>query len=212
MKRTRDCSLVILGDSYSTFAGHVPEGHNIYYPHVEIPDVAAVEDTWWRQLIARRNLRLLVNDSFSGSTISTRVRENHTPMDAFVNRIHKTLSESGIDGEKPELILIFGGTNDSWIDNEIGCLQHSGWTEETMKQVLPAFCRLLDDVLRWNPDAAVVSMINCDIKTEIQDGMEAACRHYGVPALRLHDVSKKNGHPDKLGMAQIAQQLDDFLG
>ena len=211
MAKTRDCSLVILGDSYSTFKGCVPDGHFIYYPKDGIDDVVCADDTWWRQLIARRSLRLLINDSFSGSTISTRVRENHTVADAFVSRMKATLSENGVGGEQPELILIFGGTNDSWIDNEIGVPQYSGWSEEDLKKVLPAYCFLLDYVTRCNPAATVVGIINSDIKPAIQDGIEESCRHYGVPSLRIHDVSKIGGHPDGPGMTRIAEQLDAFL-
>jgi len=210
-KKTRNCTLTLLGDSYTTFKGHIPEGHFIYYPIETIPDVASAEDTWWAQLIARRGLKLLMNDSWSGSTISTRVREGHSLDEAFVNRMKVTLSEKGIGGEMPELILIFGGTNDSWIDNEIGGQQYSDWSDEDLKKVIPAYCRILDYVLACNPRATVVGVINSDIKPEIQDGIEEACRHYGVPGLRIHDVSKINGHPDKLGMTQIADQIDAFL-
>jgi len=211
MKTTRNCSLVILGDSYSTFEGCIPEGNYVYYPNPDIPDVACADDTWWRQLIARRNLRLLMNDSFSGSTVSTRVRENHTVADAFVSRMKNTLSAGGTGGEKPELILIFGGTNDSWIDNEVGSVQYGGWSEADLKQVLPAFCSLLDYVIRCNPQAAVVGIVNSDIKPEIQSGIEEACAHYGAASLRIRNISKINGHPDGLGMRQIAEQIDDFL-
>ena len=211
MKKTRNCSLVILGDSYSTFEGCIPEGHYVYYPNPDIPDVACADDTWWRQLIARRNLRLLINDSFSGSTVSLRVRENHTQADAFVSRMKRTLSEDGIGGEKPELILIFGGTNDSWIDNEVGAAQYADWSDEDLKQVLPAYCRLLDYVTGCNPQAVIVGIVNSDIKPEIQSGIEEACRHYGAASLRISEVSKINGHPDGQGMRRIAEQLDDFL-
>ena len=87
MDSQKQTTLAILGDSYSTFAGLMPQGNYIYYPHEGIPDVADAEDTWWRQLIARRHLRLLINDSSSGTTISTQVRPNHKESDAFIHRM-----------------------------------------------------------------------------------------------------------------------------
>lgn len=36
----------ILGDSYSTFAGHNPEGYAPFYPN-DRNDVTKVEETWW---------------------------------------------------------------------------------------------------------------------------------------------------------------------
>ena len=63
-------TLSILGDSYSTFAGYIPEGQATYYPRPEaVPDVLRVEDTWWHQLAASRGMRILANDSYSGSTM-----------------------------------------------------------------------------------------------------------------------------------------------
>ena len=54
----------ILGDSYSTFQGYIPEGNAIWYG-TEKPysrnlenDVTRVDDTWWYQLINRHGLKL----------------------------------------------------------------------------------------------------------------------------------------------------------
>lgn len=212
MSITRNCSLVLLGDSYTTFAGHIPEGNSIFYPRLEaVPDVTDVEMTWWKQLIHMRGLRLLCNESSSGTTISTRVREVHTPKDAFISRMKRVLGPEGVMGEKPELVLIMGGTNDSWIGNEAGELQFEGWTDETLLQVLPAACYMLDYITTHNPDAAILFMLNTELREEIADGLIAACEHYGVPVLCLHDISKQSGHPDVLGMKQIALQVDQAL-
>lgn len=211
MHPEKQSTVTILGDSYSTFAGGVPEGNYLYYPNSAIPDVATMEDTWWRLLIQRRNLRLLVNDSSSGTTISARVRPNHTLADAFISRMKRCLSRAGVNGETPNLILIFGATNDSWIDNPIGQLQFENWSDEDLKAVLPAYCHLLDYVTAQNPQAQVVGVINCDLKPEIQQGIAAACQHYGALPVQLHDLSKINGHPDRLGMQQICDQIDEAL-
>lgn len=209
MKTTRNCSLVLLGDSYTTFAGYIPEGNTVYYPRLAmVPDVTDVEMTWWKQLMQMRRLRLLCNESSSGTTISTRVREVHTPKDAFIGRMKRVLGPDGVNGEKPELILILGGTNDSALGNEAGALQFEGWTDETLLQVLPAACYMLDYITANNPDAAILFILNTDLREDIADGLAAACRHYGVNILWLHDISKKNGHPDVEGMKQIAYQTD----
>lgn len=211
MKHTRACSLVLLGDSYTTFAGYIPQGNWVYYPREDVADVTDVEQTWWRRLIRMRGLRLLANESSSGTTLSTRVREEHTVADAFVSRMRRVLGPEGVGGERAELILIFGGTNDSWMDNEAGALQFSDWGEADLRQVLPATCCLLDFVTRHNPDATILLIVNTDLREEIAQGLAAACAHYGVPALQLRDISKHNGHPDARGMEQIAQQVDRAL-
>ena len=211
MSTTRNCSLVLLGDSYTTFAGCIPEGNWAFYPRDAVPDVTDADQTWWRQLIRMRNLRLLCNESSSGTTISTRVREVHTPKDAFISRMKRVLGPDGVNGEKPELILIMGGTNDSWIGNEAGELQFEGWTDETLLQVLPAACYMLDYITAHNPDASILFMLNTDLRAEIADGLTAACAHYGVKLLCLQEISKQNGHPDVAGMKQIAKQTSSAL-
>ena len=207
----RDCTLAILGDSYSTFAGEMPEGCHVFYPHDGIDDVLSVEDTWWRQLIERRHMRLLINDSSSGTTVSTSVRKHHSLEDAFVMRMQKSLSSPGIHGEKPDCILLFGGTNDSWLDVPPGTPQYEGWTDESLRRILPAYCYMLDYTLKNNPDAAVYAIVNTDMKAEVTHGIQDVCAHYSVPVIMLHDISKQYGHPNRLGMRQIADQVDAAL-
>ena len=212
MSITRDCSLVLLGASYTTFAGHIPEGNTVFYPRLDaVSDVTDVEMTWWKQLIHMRNLRLLCNESSSGTTISTRVRDVHTPKDAFISRMKRVLGPNGVNGEKPELVLVLGGTNDSWIGNEAGSLQFDGWTEETLLQVLPAACYMLDYITKHNPDATKLFILNTNLREDIDSGLRAACEHYGVPVLALQNFSKQSGHPDQTGMRQIAEQVNRAL-
>ena len=212
MRTTRNCSLVLLGDSYTTFAGHIPEGNTIFYPRLEaVPDVTDVEMTWWKQLIQMRNLHLLCNESSSGTTISTHVRDVHTTKDAFISRMKRVLGSDGVNGEKPELSLIMGGTNDSWLGTDAGKLQFENWTDETLLQVLPAACYMLDYITTHNPDAAILFVLNTDLRKEIASGLIAACKHYSVNILCLHDISKQSGHPDVLGMQQIAYQVNRAL-
>lgn len=204
--------VTILGDSYSTFAGCVPEGNYLYYPNAGIPEIKSPADTWWSLLTTRRGMRLLVNDSSSGTTVSARVRPEHKPSDAFIHRMKNTLSDRGVCGEKPDVILLFGATNDSWIDNEVGALQFADWTEADLCRVLPAYCYMLDYVTAHNPQARIVGIINTDLKEAIQCGIAQACAHYGVASVQLHDISKINGHPDAMGMRQICAQVDAALG
>ena len=58
----------ILGDSYSTFAGHNPEGYAPFYPN-DRNDVTKVEETWWSLYIEAKGYELEKNDSWGGTTI-----------------------------------------------------------------------------------------------------------------------------------------------
>lgn len=207
-KKLTGASFGILGDSYSTFAGHIPEGNNIYYPRPEaVDDVLQVEQTWWHLLMTRNDMRLLANDSFSGSTICTNVRPSHVVANAYPARAERTFS-----GDiQPDYIFVFGGTNDNWLNKEIGQVQYGDWTEEDLKRTLPAFCYVLDYISRKNPHAAIVVPINTGFKPELHEGMLTAAEHYGAVTICLADIDKKTGHPSALGMQQIAQQIEQAL-
>ena len=58
----------ILGDSYSTFAGHNPEGYAPFYPN-DRNDVTEVEETWWDLYIKIMGYALEENNSWGGTTI-----------------------------------------------------------------------------------------------------------------------------------------------
>ncbi len=198
----------ILGDSYSTFAGHIPEGNACYYPRPEaVDDVLEVEQTWWHILMTRNNMHLLANDSFSGATVCTNVRPGQVVANAYPARAERTFS-----GDiQPDYIFMFGGTNDNWLDKTIGQVQYGDWTEEDLKRTLPALCYVLDYLGKHNPQATIVVPINTGFKPELHEGMLAAATHYGAAAICLENIDKKNGHPSALGMQQIADQIQAAL-
>ena len=209
MTKLQNSKFSILGDSYSTFAGWIPEGQDIYYPNpASVSDVLAVEETWWHQLMCRNSMRLLINDSWSGSTVCTQVRETQPPEAAFVKRMHHTMTSAGVDGEKPDVIFLFGCTNDSWIDREVGDVQYCCRTEADLAGVLPAFCEMVSFVKNENPQAVIAAVINDELKPALQEGMRKAGEYYGIVTVSLAGVEKQNGHPNKKGMAQIADQIE----
>ena len=129
-------TFAILGDSYSTFEGWVPEGNNIYYPRPEsVADVLTVEQTWWHQLMTRFGMTLVLNDSFSGATVCTQVRDKHTRSACYVERVKRSLSAT--EGA-PAYIFVFGGTNDNWLERVHGKVKFGRWNEEDLKQAVPA--------------------------------------------------------------------------
>ena len=67
-------NVLIFGDSYSTYEGHIPEGYACYYcseGREAGPTVTKMqlEETWWKQVIKGMDGNLLQNNSWSGSTI-----------------------------------------------------------------------------------------------------------------------------------------------
>lgn len=126
-------SVSILGDSYSTFEGYLqPDTNSIWY--YTIPrhktDVVSVRQTWWHQFIKENDYRLCVNNSFSGATIcNTGYRQADYSDRSFITR----MDELGC----PDVIFIFGATNDCWAGAPLGEYKYGGWTKEDLYRSVP---------------------------------------------------------------------------
>ena len=204
-------NVFIMGDSYSTYDGYVPKGYHCYYfdERQEAPIIKGVEKTWWSKLAKENNLNIILNDSFSGSTICNTVREELTVESSFVSRIDKYINENFFTENKINTMFIFGGTNDSWIDAPVGNLKYSDWTDDDLKCVLPAFCYLINRAKEVIEDVFVI--INTELKQEITQGFIEACEKNEIKCLCLKEIDKENGHPTELGMEQICEQVTQCL-
>lgn len=201
-----NCTFSILGDSYSTFEGFIPDNYDCYYPNPgSVDDVLCVNDTWWYKLIQHKGMRLLVNDSYSGSTVCSQVREQHPKEAAFVERVKKSFADDC--GNAPDYIMVLGCTNDNWIGREIGEVQFGDWSEDDLKQTLPSYCFVVDHLTKTYPASKVVSIINTLFEPKLAAGMKLAGEHYGLITVELQDIDKQNGHPSAAGMNQIAEQV-----
>ena len=99
--------------------------------------------------------------------------------------------------------------NDNGKETEIVNLKNQ---IEDLKKVLPAFCYLLCRIKQVLPNTQAAVIINTELKPEIENGLTAACEKQGIEYIKLENISKQNGHPDKEGMKQICSQvLKHFL-
>lgn len=201
-------NVLLIGDSYSTFGGYIPEGYAFWYSEDDRgrTDVTRVEETWWHQFISRVECTLVHNESYSGTTVCNTERPS-MPGTSFVYRTERLVERGFFRDNKIDTVFIFGGTNDSWIDSPVGENKYDNISREDIRSVLPAYSHLVSLVRECAPEARIISVINCDIKDEIMDGIERCAEHYGITAVRLKDISKQNGHPDKKGMTEICEQV-----
>lgn len=193
----------VLGDSYSTFQGFIPEGNAIWYynpPKRDMTDVESVEQTWWWQVIKEGGYRLGVNNSYSGATVcNTGYRDEDYSDRSFVTRCQKLGT--------PDIILICGATNDSWAGVPIGQYKYEGWKRADLYTFRPAMAKMLSDIRQHYPNVEVYFILNSELKKEINESVAEVCRHYGVSLICLHDIDKKSGHPSVAGMKSFAQQV-----
>lgn len=198
----------ILGDSYSTFEGCVtPSWNKVWYfndPKFDKTDLTDPSQTWWKILLEDDKYVLEINNSYSGSTICTTGYNGADFSDcSFISRIHNL--------GNPDLILIFGATNDSWANSPVGEFKWEGWNEEDLKSFRPALSYLLQNITSLYPESRVVYIINDGLKDEITSSIIEACERIGMPYIQLTGIDKTAGHPNIHGMQQIADQLNTFL-
>lgn len=193
----------ILGDSYSTFKGYVvPDTNYVWYPQekAENNDVQDVRQLWWHQMIREHGYRLCQNNSFSGATIChTGYKGDDYSDRSFCTRLRYLGS--------PDVILVFGGTNDSWAKSPIGDFQYGNWLKSDLYHFRPAMAYLLANLQNYYPGTEVYVIINTELSEEVTSSMKTICDHYNVKYIQLVDIEKQWGHPSQKGMKAIADQV-----
>ena len=193
-------SVSILGDSYSTYEDFVTPATNELWYYAQNgegkTDVKDVSQTWWHQVIKENGWRMCLNNSYSGATISyTGYDGNDYSARSFNTRMNNLGS--------PDIIFVFGATNDSWAGAPVGEYKYDGITKADMYFFRPALAHML----KWMTDY----YMNDDLRDEIDESVKTICARYGVPVIELEGIDKISGHPSVKGMRQIADQVNRFV-
>ena len=200
--------VAVLGDSYSTFEGAIPKENAIWYFKRNNPnqtDVNRVEQTWWAQLIERKGWTLLMNNSFSGSTIcNTGYNKEDYSDRSFTKRMDNL-------GGNPDIIFIFGATNDSWAHSPIGEFKYENITKDDLWSFRPAMAYMLDWMTKHYAKSEIYFLLNDGLSKEVTESSKLICRRYGVKCIELKGIDKMAGHPSVKGMKQIADQIEQAM-
>ena len=202
-----DLKVSILGDSYSTFEGEIPEGNDIWYtkPPKTKGGIDSPEKTWWKQVINRLDAQLLINESWSGATISsTGYGKADFSNRSFVTRAVNLNKDSN-------LILVCGGLNDTWAGSPLGEMKWSDWTDEDLKCTRPSICKMFSILKERHPKAKILFIIPEQVRKEIKDSIAEAAQKYGAETTILHSIELSAGHPTANGMKSFADQVIDAL-
>ena len=193
----------ILGDSYSTYQNYIPEGNAIWYfepMDAKNTDVNDVRQTWWWQVVKEGGYLLEKNESYSGATICYAGYRGEDYSDrSFITRLPRLGS--------PDIVLIFGNTNDSWSGARVGEYVYENWQREDLYTYRPALAKLLNDALSRYPNARIYFIQNTGLRKDITESTTTICQHYGIPVIVLKDIEKKSGHPNQKGMKAISEQV-----
>lgn len=209
-------NFMIFGDSYSTFEGTMPEGFIPFYYKNGRPEtnVTKVEETWWYQTMEETGMNLVQNNSWSGSAIGYRGHNNAdtSSTHSFIFRLRNLIKDGFFEENKIDTVFLFGGTNDSWVNPNLGEIKFDDFAEEDFYSVLPAICyfsKLLRETL---PDAEIYCLINTGLKSEIVDCFEVVSEKYGFTAVTFDKIEKMTDHPTINGMKQISDRILSIMG
>ncbi len=231
-------TLSILGASMSTYMGKSNGiaarttnstilNNKAYYPHDVVKDVT-LNDTWWMQACKDLGLRLLVNNSWSGSSL---LYERGGTVGAYVDRCVQLHDNTGDNaGEEPDIIAIQMGTNDFQYykdtlgtadinyDALIGAKTESGYNYATPTTSLEAVAIVLHKISVRYPNAevyylnisqrvdgtdALIQSFNAELK-KVVEHFDAHIVDIYNSAITMADFDTYIGdgkvHPNKLGM------------
>ena len=223
----------ILGDSISTYQGWIPEGYACFYPDPD-NDIQDVSQTWWMQVIQNTGMRLLVNGSWSASTVCGDSRAENSGAGCSSNRIVELM---GNTGTVPDVILVYMGINDFFHSIDLGSFSgtaayrtdHYIWdfTEgyELMLQKLQAiyptsriYCMTLLESNSWegtsvNANGNTVEDYNSRIRqVAAAHGISVIdLRNCGIESYELGRYTSDGVHLNREGAAKIAAYVTNVL-
>jgi len=207
----------ILGDSFSALEGYVDPDSNdpfIYYNDI---GVTGPELMWWSKVVDSTGWVLERNNSFSGALVCNFedfVTGEHYAPNSYIRRMDNL--------GNPNVILVFGGTNDIYKKAPLGDYEYSGWTEEQLCTFRPAMAYLLESLKQHHPRAKIYLLVDmelCISDTTIDDetrqafieSMHHIASHYNVSCIDLYGIHKDLWHPDVQGQEDIARQVIEAL-
>lgn len=197
----------ILGDSYSTYKGYVSPDTNEYW-YADTMDyknnLHDVKQTWWWIVQEDMGWKLEKNNSFSGATVcNTGYNGRDFSKRSFVTRMANI-------GE-PDILFIFGGTNDCWAHSPLGDFIYEDWKATDLYKFRAAFAFMINYLTRKHPKMRIINICNSNLKGEYCISMEKICRYYKIENIQLKDIDKQHSHPSILGMREIAAQIEKLV-
>ena len=193
--------IAIIGDSISTYLNVIPNWFSVFYPYAS-GDIYDFYQTWWMRVINRLGGSLFVNNSYSGSFVSGNANSASTS--------DGRLAELIINGEKPDVIIIFMGTND--IGSPVPAYKFEYAYREMLRKV-NALCPKAELVLCSLPTGVLYTK---ESQAEYLAAIRSCSYEYNATLVDLTDVDLKNAlidrvHPNRNGMELIANKVIEVM-
>ena len=203
----------VLGDSFTSCEGTVDPDTNYIWP--SYVNIGVTPDLMWFNKVAERTgWHLEKNNSFSGSHITNIY--DYAP-DGVIYSKASYLNRMDNLGT-PNVIFIFGGTNDIYNRVPVGEYVYKNWTDEQLCTLRPALAYMFHSMKKLYPRTKIYFMLDmglCIDDTSISDtlrqnyieSMHTICGHYGIESIDIYGIQKSKWHPNAQGQATIAQKV-----
>lgn len=209
--QSKPLNISFLGDSISTFKDWIPSDAKFWYSGAASKgtEVINVNQTWWHLLLMHTGNKLMTNDSWSGATVCNTINNGETDESyrSFINRFDKTMGKDRVLELKPDVIIVFGGTNDSDKNSPIGTVKYSDWTESDLDTFGGAFSKLMSDLQYWNPSTRIINIQSDLLEPDYALIMKEVTTALGIENVLIPAYSSVGAHPDVQGMKTIANTL-----
>lgn len=134
-------SVSILGDSISTYAGWIPSGNSNFYTGSNC-GVSSVEQTWWKRTMTSLEMSLALNNSYSGSRVTTTNGSDSSGVMRCTNL-----------GTNPDAIIVYMGINDFNNEVDLGMYDGTGEIPTNTTTFREAYAVMLNKIKTAYPNA-----------------------------------------------------------
>lgn len=192
----------IIGDSISTYQDYIPEGYASFYPY-PTADVNDVNQTWWMQAINQLGGNLFINNSYSGSCVSTGGSSAGTN--------DTRLSKLKVGNEQPDVIIIYMGSNDC--ASAYVSLDSFQSAYKIMITKIKKLCPNSEIIVCTLPTTVFYSKQN---QTDYNRVITECAAENNLKTIYLDEIDISNylvdsAHPLKSGMTLIADKVVEYL-
>ena len=193
----------ILGDSISTYKGYVPDGYSCFYPY-PTADLGDANQTWWMQVINNLGMKLLKNNSYSGTCVSSGTGQNSTVEDS-------RLKELLFGTQAPDIIIIFMGSNDC--GSAYVKLETFKSSYKVMLDKIQALCPNSEIYIMTLPPSKLYTESD---RVEYNKVIRDYANEYKLPLIEMNDAYNgqncsdflvDSAHQNFAGMTKIAQAV-----
>ena len=207
-KEPTEIHFSILGDSYSAFEGYVDPEDNDYWAYYPEIGVTEPSQMWWYQVAEATGWILEKNNSFSGSLVCNLDPNHYYGAHSFIRRMD--------DLGDPDVIFVFGATNDAFAETPLGDYVYADWTDEQLCTFRPGLAYLYDNLKQLYPQAKLYFLVDMDlcsggVSVEIRDAfiesIHVVSSHYDVNCIDIEKIRKDWWHPNAKGQKDIAKSV-----